>query len=120
MNPLHTLAAFLLGLVLGAVPAYLVGKGDGKEAAAMSVGALKTSVDSCTAATKESNALVARERAASDEREQRMAAALTANEGIAKLATRQRSAVLAYQPRGNGECERTVNAVRDQLMGGGR
>ena len=52
MNPLHTLAAFLLGLVLGAVPAYLVGKGDGKEAAAMSVGALKTIVDSCTSASK--------------------------------------------------------------------
>lgn len=119
MNPLHTIAALIIGLLLGGVPAYLVGKGDGKEAAAMSVGALKTSVESCTAAANDAKKAADDAKADSKDRERRITAVVDGiNTTIANAAARQRSNVLAYKPRGNTECERTVNAVRDNLMGG--
>lgn len=120
MNPIHVIVALIIGIVAGAVPAYLIGRGDGKEAAAMNVGALKTSVESCALAAGEAKKAADEAKADGKSREERITAVVEGiNTTIAATAARQRAGVLNYKPRGDTECERTVNAVRDNLMGGG-
>jgi hypothetical protein len=120
VNPISTLqaigaaiAAFVIGLALGALPAYFIGKGHGAANKAEAVGALKVSVDSCTDAAKAAETAAKTDKAQAEEREQRIAAAIEDNarsnrEALARIAKTQ-----AYKPRGDTECEQLTNAVDD-------
>jgi hypothetical protein len=109
--------AFVLGLLCGAVPAYFVGKAHEAEKKGLQVGALTTSVDSCTAAAKETKKVVADEATAGKDREARITAAIADGARIAAAANRARSTTLATPIRGSDECERVKNAVEDHFWG---
>lgn len=113
-------AALVLGMLVGGVPSYFIGKAHEAEKKGVQIGALATSVESCSVAAKESNALVKRERELGDAREAAMNAALAEN---IKNRPQYRGAVdraMNFKPSGNTECERTVDVVRGLVMGGGR
>lgn len=111
------LAALALGMLIGGVPAYFVGKAHEAEKKGVQIGALATSVESCTVAAKESTAAVKAEAALSDDREARITAAIADGARIAAASARARSTTLATPLRGNDECERVKNAVEDHFWG---
>lgn len=113
------LVAFALGLVIGGVPSYFIGSSHGAAKHLQSVGALKTSVDSCTSAAQTANATAEAEAKEGKAREQRLNDAF--NKALPRIATeanRARSKTLSTPLRGTTECEQTVNAVRDHFMKG--
>jgi K+-sensing histidine kinase KdpD len=128
MNPLTAIQtvvaciiAFALGLLIGGVPAYFIGKAHEAEKKGLQVGALTTSVESCTVAAQAADVSAKAAKTASDELETRLTAVITGeNARLEKQLRGSRDKRLAYVPPGATECERTVNAVRDQLMGGKR
>lgn len=123
MNPLTliqsgvaALIAFVLGALIAGIPLYFVGKAKGGESKMQSIGALKTSVESCTAATVETNAAIKAEAVAGKDREQRLTIAIAkTNADIRASLAKRRDAALAIAPRGNDECERTTNMINDQF-----
>ncbi len=124
MNPLSFVQAaiaaaitFALGLLIGGVPSYFIGKSHGAASKLESIGALKTSVDSCTVAAQETKAAVDTEATAGKEREQRMRAALSENARIVSEAARRRSQILATPIRGDTDCDQTKNAINDVFRG---
>lgn len=127
MNPISALqaigaaiAAFVLGAIVAGVPAYLIGHGNGRESKAEAVGALKTSVDSCTQAAKEAERVAKDEQAASKDREQRILQAIDQNASDQAAALARIGKLAAYKPRGATECEQLSNAVDDLFRGGKR
>lgn len=115
---LFCVIAFALGLLFGGVPSYFIGRSHGAASHLEGIGALKTTVDSCATAATESNKLVQAERKTSDEREQRMAEALAANARARPAYRAASDRAMAYRPKGNDECTRTVDTVRALVMGG--
>ena len=110
------LAAFVLGALIAGIPGYFVGKAHGAESKMQSIGALKTSVESCTAATVETNAVIKAEAVAGKDRERRLTEAITkTNADIRASLGKRRDTALAIAPRGNDECERTTNMIADQF-----
>ena len=99
------------------MPAYFVGKAHGAESKAESIGSLKTSVESCTVAARETKAAVDAEAIAGKEREGRITGALAENAKAALEAARRRSQILGTPIRGDTECEQTKNAINDVFRG---
>ncbi len=122
MNQISTLQAvvaaiitLVIGVVVGAIPAYLIGKGDGKAEKSEQVGALKTSVDSCTDAAKKAGEAADAQKKDGDEREQRILSAIAESAISDQKALAQIAKIAAYKPRGNTECEQLQNGVDDLL-----
>ena len=115
---LFCVIAFALGLLIGGVPAYFIGKAHEAEKKGLQVGALTTSVESCTAAAKDAKKAVDDEATAGKDREQRLTAAIADGARIAAASARARSTTLSTPIRGNDECERVKNAVEDHFWGG--
>ena len=109
--------AFALGLLIGGVPAYFIGKAHEAEKKGVQIGALSTSVESCTAAAKEAKTAVDTEATAGKDREARITAAIADGARLAAASARARSATLATPIRGVDECERVKNAVEDHFWG---
>jgi hypothetical protein len=124
MKPISTLqavvaaiVALVLGVVAGAIPAYLIGKGDGKAEKSEQVGALKTSVDSCTDAAKKAGEVSEAQKKDGDEREARIVAAIQAQTIEDRKALARIAQIAAYKARGSSECEQLQNAVDDLFRG---
>lgn len=108
--------AFALGALIFGGSLYFVGKAHGKESKMEAIGALTTSVESCTLAATAANATVKAEAIAGKEREQRLSDAINkTNADIRASLGKRRDAALAVAPRGNDECERTTNMINDQF-----
>jgi hypothetical protein len=124
MNPISTLqavvaaiVALVLGVFIGAIPAYLIGKGDGKSEKSEQFGALKTSVDSCTDAAKKAGEAADAQKKDGDEREARIVAAVQAQTIEDRKALARIAQIAAYKARGSNECEQLQNAVDDLFRG---
>lgn len=122
VNPLSALQSLVIAVVIavvmfaaGAVPFYFIGKAHGREEKAESVGALKTSVDSCNAVTAEARKAAETARQSSDDLNARLDGAIAAGLQDAVRLGAKRSAVLTTPLRGNTECERTANMIADQF-----
>lgn len=122
MNPISTaqaviaaVCAFVIGIAAGGIPAYLIGKGDGKAEKSEQVGALKTSVDSCTDAAKKAEDIAAAQKKEGDEREQRILGAIAQSAIDDQTAIARIAKIAAYKPRGNTECEQLQNGVDDLI-----
>lgn len=127
MNPiaaaqalLFCVIAFALGLLFGGVPAYFIGAAHEAEKKGVQIGALSTSVESCTVAAKETKKAVDEEATAGKDREARLAAAIAEGARIATAAARARSTTLATPLRGDTDCQRTSNAIADHFRKGAR
>mgnify|MGYP000052298875 CR=1 FL=1 len=124
MNPiaaaqalLFCVIAFALGLLIGGVPAYFIGKAHEAEKKGVQIGALATSVESCTVAAQETKRVVETEATAGKDRDARLAAAIAEGARIAAASARARSTTLSTPIRGADECERVKNAVEDHFWG---
>ena len=123
MNPLTFIQtaiacaiAFALGCLIAGLSAYFIGKSHGAESKMKSIGALQTSVESCTVAAGEANAAIKAEALAGKDRERRLTDAITkTNADIRASLAKRRDSALAVAPRGNDECERTTNMINDQF-----
>lgn len=125
MNPLTLIqsafAAFVLGALVSGVAVYGWAHAKGAASHLEAVGALKTSVDSCNVAAGEAKTAADAAKAASTDLNARIDGVISGeNAKLEKQLRGSRDKKLAYVPQGVTECERTVNAVRDQLMGGKR
>jgi hypothetical protein len=109
--------AFVLGALIAGIPGYFVGRSHGAASKLESIGALKTSVDSCTVAAQETRRVVDAEVIESKGREQRITGALADNAKLALEAARKRSQILGTPVRGDTECEQTKNAINDVFRG---
>lgn len=114
---LFCVIAFVVGLVLGAVPMYFYAHAKGEATHLEAMGALKGTVDSCNVAAAAANAAVAADKVDSAARDERIAKALEDNVAIVAEASRKRTAILTKPLRGSTECEQLNNAVNDHFRG---
>lgn len=124
MNPiaaaqalLYCVAAFVLGLVLGAVATYPYAHAKGEATHLEAMGSLKGTVDSCNVAAAAANATAEADKLDGVAREERIAKALEDNAAIAAAASRQRAVILTKPIRGATDCEQLNNAVNDHFRG---
>lgn len=122
VNPLSGLQSIVIAVVIAVVmfaagfgPGYFIGKAHGREEKAESVGALKTSVDSCNTATAEAKKAAEGAQKSSADLNARLDGAIAAGMQDAARLGAKRSAVLTTPLRGNTECERTANMIADQF-----
>lgn len=125
VNPLSALQSLVIAIVIAVVmfaagfgPGYFIGKAHGREETAESVGALKTSVDSCNVAADAAAKAAQEAKASSDDLERRITGVIQGeNTKLARSLGTSRDRAMTYTPKGNTECERTLDVVRSQLMG---
>lgn len=115
---LYCVIAFVVGLVLGAVPMYFYAHAKGVATHLEAMGSLKGTVDSCNVAAAAANATAEADKLDGVAREERIAKALEDNVVIAAAASKQRTVILTKPIHGATDCERLNNAVNDHFRGG--